>query len=47
MTRKVFAAVAASACDTALVNALLQRVILDFENIHWPHMSVATLVKAG
>ncbi len=22
-----------------------QRVILDFENIHWPHISVATLVK--
>ena len=23
----------------------VQRVILDFENIHWPHISVATLVK--
>lgn len=23
----------------------VQRVILDFDNIHWPHMSVATLVK--
>jgi hypothetical protein len=25
----------------------VQRVILDFDNIHWPHFSVATLVKAG
>jgi len=25
----------------------VQRVILDFDNIHWPHVSVATLVKAG
>jgi len=25
----------------------VQRVILDFEDIHWPHVSVATLVKAG
>jgi hypothetical protein len=25
----------------------VQRVILDFENLHWPHVSVATLVKAG
>jgi hypothetical protein len=23
----------------------VQRVILDFDNIHWPHISVATLVK--
>ena len=23
----------------------LQRVILDFDDIHWPHISVATLVK--
>jgi hypothetical protein len=23
----------------------VQRVILDFENIHWPHISVATLIK--
>ena len=23
----------------------VQRVILDFDNIHWPHMSIATLVK--
>jgi CMP-2-keto-3-deoxyoctulosonic acid synthetase len=23
----------------------VQRVILDFLNIHWPHISVATLVK--
>ena len=22
-----------------------QRVILDFDNVHWPHISVATLVK--
>jgi hypothetical protein len=25
----------------------VQRVILDFDNIHWPHFSVATLVKAA
>lgn len=25
----------------------VQRVILDFDNIHWPHISVATLVKAA
>jgi hypothetical protein len=25
----------------------VQRVILDFEKIHWPHISVATLVKAA
>jgi hypothetical protein len=25
----------------------VQRVILDFDDIHWPHVSVATLVKAG
>ena len=25
----------------------VQRVILDFEEIHWPHVSVATLVKAA
>jgi hypothetical protein len=25
----------------------VQRVILDFEGLHWPHVSVATLVKAG
>jgi hypothetical protein len=25
----------------------VQRVILDFENLHWPHVSVATLVKTG
>jgi hypothetical protein len=25
----------------------VQRVILDFDNLHWPHVSVATLVKAG
>jgi hypothetical protein len=24
----------------------VQRVILDFDNIHWPHVSVATLVKS-
>jgi hypothetical protein len=25
----------------------VQRVILDFDNIHWPHVSVATLAKAA
>jgi hypothetical protein len=25
----------------------VQRVILDFDNIHWPHFSVATLAKAA
>ena len=25
----------------------VQRVILDFDDLHWPHVSVATLVKAG
>jgi hypothetical protein len=25
----------------------VQRVILDFEGIHWPHVSVATLIKAA
>jgi hypothetical protein len=25
----------------------VQRVILDFDELHWPHVSVATLVKAG
>jgi hypothetical protein len=25
----------------------VQRVILDFDNIHWPHISVATLTKSG
>jgi hypothetical protein len=25
----------------------VQRVILDFDKLHWPHVSVATLVKAG
>ncbi len=25
----------------------VQRVILDFDNVHWPHISVATLVKTG
>jgi hypothetical protein len=25
----------------------VQRVILDFDTLHWPHVSVATLVKAG
>jgi hypothetical protein len=25
----------------------VQRVILDFDNLHWPHVSVATLVKAA
>jgi hypothetical protein len=25
----------------------VQRVILDFDNIHWPHISVATLAKAA
>jgi hypothetical protein len=23
----------------------IQRVILDFDKIHWPHISVATLIK--
>lgn len=23
----------------------VQRVILDFDNVHWPHVSVATLIK--
>jgi hypothetical protein len=23
----------------------VRRVILDFDNIHWPHVSVATLIK--
>jgi hypothetical protein len=25
----------------------VQRVILDFDNTHWPHFSVATLAKAA
>jgi hypothetical protein len=25
----------------------VQRVILDFDNVHWPHISVATLIKGG
>jgi hypothetical protein len=25
----------------------VQRVILDFDNVHWPHISVATLVKSA
>jgi hypothetical protein len=25
----------------------VQRVILDFDNVHWPHISVATLAKAA
>lgn len=25
----------------------VQRVILDFAGLHWPHVSVATLIKAA
>jgi hypothetical protein len=25
----------------------VQRVILDFDGVHWPHFSVATLVKSA